>query len=112
MEETVLNEAEERKEIMPFQFTIKPIPLALLIYWCGWFDIKHHFFGKKATVGYFLMTIGVWIVLSRLIHIRNKRCEQTVNMYQYSEKERYIAALGLILIPSYTLFHWWFYQGI
>ena len=87
-----------------FEFTIKPIPFAVLIYFIGWYDFKKPIFGENVTVGYFFMTVAVWILISYLIRFRIK----TKNACDACKFKRSLSGFFLIFLPSYTLVYWIF----
>lgn len=87
-------------------FRFKPLHLSVLFYMLGFMDIKKHFFGKKATFGYFFMAVGLMILLSFLSRIRTGRNPKNINEYIHSEEMRMFAAFALILLPLFTLWFW------
>jgi len=85
-----------------FEFTIKPIPFAFLIYFIGWYDIQGHVFGNNVTIGYFFMTVAVWILISYLIRYRLK----TKNSCDICKFRRSLSGILVLFLPTYTLFCW------
>ena len=85
-----------------FEFTIKPIPFAMLIYLAGWYDFKHGIFGQEVTVGFFFMTVSVWIFISYLIRYRSK----TKKSCDKCKLNRRLAGIFLVFLPTYTLIYW------
>jgi hypothetical protein len=85
-----------------FEFTIKPIPFAFLIYFIGWYDFKRHIFGQNITIGFFFMTVAVWIFISFLIRYRSKN----KNNCNECKQKRFLAGFLLVFLPTYTLFYW------
>ncbi len=99
-------QVKKEKEVMKrknyFEFTIKPLPFAMLIYLAGWYDFKHGIFGREVTVGFFFMTVSVWIIISYLIRYRSK----TKNSCDSCKFNRKLAGIFLIFLPFYTLIYW------
>ena len=85
-----------------FEFTIKPIPFAILIYLIGWYDIRRPLFGNNITIGFFFMTVSVWIIISYLIRYRMK----TKNKCEICQSRRFLSGFLLLFLPTYTLIYW------
>ena len=58
-------------------------------------DINKHFFGQKATFGYFFMAVGLMILLSFLSRIRTGRNPKNIHEYIHSEEMRMFAAFAV-----------------
>ena len=87
-----------------FEFTIKPIPFAILIYFIGWYDFKNPIFGDNITVGFFFMTVSVWILISYLIRFRIK----SKNACDECKMKRMLSGYFVVALPGYTLLYWIF----